>query len=64
MQKPIIPGDIWRHTGKHCGHGEVHKVLMTEPHEIITSSGKHSWLGPEVLFRSQFEPLPDQVFPQ
>jgi hypothetical protein len=57
-QPPVNAGSLWVYNGKALsGQGRVHRVIFAEPHEIVTISDTHSWLGDKYKFAEEFTPL-------
>lgn len=50
-------GSIWIYRGSSLGRGLVHQIVFSEPHEIITVSTEHSWLGSKDDFIKEFQPV-------
>lgn len=68
----IEPGTFWKYTGPGEGRGVRHKVLMSEPHEVITWSEEfncqggcgQSFLGDQQEFLACFSPTNIVPFPK
>lgn len=59
------PNSRWRYVGKPPGRGEIHRVCISDVHEVVTWSdptadektGGHSWSGDAEEFARDFGPL-------
>jgi len=61
----VDPGQFWRYVGPPPGTNQVHKVLRSDVHEIVTWSWQapfdervpgHSWMGDQETFLKHFKP--------
>ncbi|MEY2512012.1 MAG: hypothetical protein QOE26_2775 [Verrucomicrobiota bacterium] len=51
------PCPRWRYKGSGFGQGLIHLIGLLEPHEVVTCSGTHGWLGTPEDFVKQFDLL-------
>jgi hypothetical protein len=49
-------GSVWVYRGVSVGQGLAHKVIFSEPHEVVTVGEYHSWLGDKHDFVKEFQP--------